>query len=532
MKRIEGYIFPMMCIWLIGSLLPGHIAAQSAPQHIEHKPQEKKDAPPDKSKKTEPENMKMNDMDMKDAPKAKDSHASHGGMQMPSMDLNELVNKAESNVLPKLGGIATTDQAPIYKFEQLEEMALKANPTLRQAQAEIQAANGRKTQAGLWPNPTVGYSGEEISGGSSRGGQQGGFIEQRFVLGGKLALSRKVAGQDVKIAEIESEEQQLRVRNAVRLTGYRVLAAQEQLAVAREAVTLSEQSLETSHRLRNTGMADDSEVVQTEIEVRQAELNVRILEHQLTRWWRTLAAVIGDPTLPQGKLDAKLDEIPAALNENEVFESLALSSPAVRIAQVSIERAEASLARTRREPVPDVVVRAGMRQNRELREPANKPIGVQSFAEVGVQIPLFNRNQGNIEAGRAELERAHSELQRVQLALRERASIFVQNYADARAMVAEYQEHILPSSKRIYEMQLKAWGQMATSYPQVLTAQHRLFLMQKNYIEALQGLHTNAIALKGYLLVDGLEAPSRPGEVDMPVRELNLPMGNGGKEQQ
>jgi hypothetical protein len=35
---------------------------------------------------------------------------------------------------------------------------------------------------------------------------------------------------------------------------------------------------------------------------------------------------------------------------------------------------------------------------------------------------------------------------------------------------------------------------------------------------------TNGIALQGYLLSDGLEAPARPGEVDRPVRETNVPM--------
>jgi len=34
----------------------------------------------------------------------------------------------------------------------------------------------------------------------------------------------------------------------------------------------------------------------------------------------------------------------------------------------------------------------------------------------------------------------------------------------------------------------------------------------------------NVITLRGLLLTDGLEAPARPGEVDMPVREINVPM--------
>src|SRR5262249_24627826 len=39
----------------------------------------------------------------------------------------------------------------------LEHMALQGNPTLSQAAAQVEAARGRALQAGLYPNPTVGY---------------------------------------------------------------------------------------------------------------------------------------------------------------------------------------------------------------------------------------------------------------------------------------------------------------------------------------------------------------------------------------
>ena len=58
-------------------------------------------------------------------------------------------------------------------LEELEQMAQQNNPTLAQAAAEVRAAEGRKKQSGLYPNPTVGYIGEEVRGGSFRGGSCG-----------------------------------------------------------------------------------------------------------------------------------------------------------------------------------------------------------------------------------------------------------------------------------------------------------------------------------------------------------------------
>jgi outer membrane protein TolC len=81
-------------------------------------------------------------------------------------------------------------------LEQLEQLALERNPTLVQAAARIEAASQRKLQAGLYPNPVVGYDGQELSERAS-GGEHGGFVEQTLVTAGKLGLSRRVFEQEV-----------------------------------------------------------------------------------------------------------------------------------------------------------------------------------------------------------------------------------------------------------------------------------------------------------------------------------------------
>src|SRR5260370_36760492 len=47
-------------------------------------------------------------------------------------------------------------------LEELQQMALQNNPTFAQSAANIQAAEGRKSQAGVDPNPTAGDRDEQI----------------------------------------------------------------------------------------------------------------------------------------------------------------------------------------------------------------------------------------------------------------------------------------------------------------------------------------------------------------------------------
>src|SRR5579864_5561196 len=110
-------------------------------------------------------------------------------------------------------------------LEELQQMALQNNPTFAQSAANIRAAEGRKKQSGLYPNPTVGYQGEQIRGGSFHGGEQGFFVQQDIVLSGRLGLNRTIFDEELKQAETEAEEQKVRVVTNVRMSYIQALAA-------------------------------------------------------------------------------------------------------------------------------------------------------------------------------------------------------------------------------------------------------------------------------------------------------------------
>jgi hypothetical protein len=48
--------------------------------------------------------------------------------------------------------------------------------------------------------------------------------------------------------------------------------------------------------------------------------------------------------------------------------------------------------------------------------------------------------------------------------------------------------------------------------------------LEVSYITALENFATSSLSLQSYLLTDGLEAPSQPGGIDRPVREVNIPL--------
>ena len=395
----------------------------------------------------------------------------------------------------------------------LEQMALANNPTLAQAQAQVAAAEGKAKQAGLFPNPTIGYSGDEISPGPIiRGGEHGFFVEQTIPLGGKLKLSRRVFEREVVQAEAIGEGQRLRVLNTVRALYYEALAAARRVEVREQLATLSAEAVGVSRQLFNVGAADRPDLLEGEIEAQQAQLEVVAARNRQDRTWRRLAQVVGDPTLVRQPLDGRIDAVLPMLDRARALETLMRDSPELKAARAGVERAELALQRARKQPIPDLVVRAGPRYNRELLEPGLTPVGWEAFADIGVTIPLFNRNQGNVEAARAELARARAEVVRLELVLRARLADVFDQYSTARQRVQVYRTEIVPRAEEAHNLFLARFRETAAAYPQVLIAQRTLVQVTESHLDALEAGWGAVVQIQGLLLMGGLDAPAMPGE--------------------
>jgi cobalt-zinc-cadmium efflux system outer membrane protein len=414
--------------------------------------------------------------------------------------------------------------APTLTLAQLQQIALAHNPTLAQAESGVRAAPGRTRQAGLWPNPTIGYMGEEIRGGSFGGGQQGVYVQQDVILGNKLNLAQRVLTAEGDQAKAEAAEQRLRVENGVRIAFYQSLAAQNMVEVRAKLSALAQDAVETTRQLFNVGQADQPDVLQAQVEADQAALAVLTEQQEQQRAWRVLAAVVGQPDLPLAPLAGNLADQPE-INSAEILQTILRESPAVKIAQLGVTRADAEIASARRAAVPDLFLRAGYANNLEQLNPGHpQSVGSEAFAELGVNLPIFNRNQGNIAAATADRERAAAEVRRVALVLRQMAAPILQDYASSRAIAQNYQSTTLPHARQAYNLYLQKYNEGAAAYPQVLIAQRTLFQLESSYIAAQESAAIDAATLQGLLLTDALDLPATPNELDRPVREINLPL--------
>jgi outer membrane protein, heavy metal efflux system len=359
------------------------------------------------------------------------------------------------------------------------------------------------------PNPTVGYYGDEIRGGFVGGGKQGGFVSQTIVLGGKLGAARRVAELHASQVETSGQAQRLRILNNVRSAFYQVLAGQRLVEVRQNLSKLAGEAVQTSLQLANVGQADRPDILQAQVEQQQALVAAKVAEQNLEASWRILAAVVGKPDLGMVRLDGDLEAVPD-LHYEEWLATTLRESPTVRLAQQDVDRAEASLTQARKAPIPDLLVTGILVQNYEPLETTRKPTGVQGGAQIGVQLPVFNRNQGGIAAAKGEVESARQELARIKLQLeRDLAGLF-RDYTTSRVVVQQYKTEMLPRAEQAYSLYRANYQKMAGAYPQVLISQRTLFQLEADYVQALENAWQNVLVIRGFGLMDGLSAPINP----------------------
>jgi cobalt-zinc-cadmium efflux system outer membrane protein len=392
-------------------------------------------------------------------------------------------------------------QATLADFE---AMAIKSHPALAQAQSSIEAAEGRRVQAGLWPNPVVGASGDHNGPGIERnGGLWGAFVEQRIVTGGKLSLDRKAAAQEKAENEARRDAERLRVLTRVRSLFWETLGEQRQVEVAAELERVARINVETAKQLANIGQADRPDVLASEVEAQRASLSLQSARLDLERAWRQLTAEAGQPGLPLTTVTGSLDDVPK-LEPSAALSRILTESPELKEADAGVSRSEFALARAKKEKLPDLQLTGGWRFSRE-REGIGLPLkGSEAYFDAGVEIPIFNRYQGKVAEAKAELERSKREGDRIRMQLRQRTASAWRDYRDAVNLAERYKAEMIPRAKEAYELYVKNFRAMQAAYPLVLTTQRTLFELEREYVESLVHAHQAAAALEGLVVLSDM----------------------------
>jgi cobalt-zinc-cadmium efflux system outer membrane protein len=385
-----------------------------------------------------------------------------------------------------------------FGLTHFEVMATSNSPALGQVEAALSALRGKWVQAGLPPNPTIGYMASDI-GEDGGAGKQGGYVGQTFVRGGKLGLDQAVISQEVAAADQKLVARRERVLTDVRLAYYDVLIAQRRVEVATELVTISRQAVEASENLLKAKDIPRVGLLQTQVQLQNNEITLRRAENENDAAWRRLSSVVGQPNLERRKLTGDLDTAVYGYQWEEQLQRLISSSPEIARAVAELEGTGWALQRAFAQNTSDIAVQISVQSDDATGATLT---GIQ----LGLPLPLWNRNQGGIHQAHNDIVSAERNLARVELGLRNRLAKVFRQYADARYQATKFSKEVIPKAKQTLDLVTQGYKLGEIGYLDQLAANRTYFQTRQSQIDALQDLWRARLLIDGMLLDDSLSA--------------------------
>ncbi len=399
-----------------------------------------------------------------------------------------------------------------WSLAQLEAVALQQNPAILQASASAQKAVGYRNQVGRKPNPVIGYQGQQLRDAGTD--QHLAFVEQDIVMGDKLRKNQSVLNQEIQSQLWEVETQRIRVLTDVRQRFYEALAAQrrKELALAFEAVASKGVGFAEARLRAKEGTRP--EVLQAEIQLKEVELQRRNADAAFRGAWAQLMAVSGMPGVQPGTLDGQLSVATADRDWNAIQGQILSTSPELQGVRARFARARANLDRQQSQAIPNLSLIFGAGQDNGT---GTSMINTQ----IGVPVPIHNRNQGNIAAAHAEFCRASQDVRRTEIAIQSRLAGARRDFETSAATVLQYEQEILPRAQETLELAESAYAAGEFDFLQVLIVRRTYFDSNIAYVAAQVDLARASAMVDGSVLSGGLES-TRDTEFDSGLRDQSL----------
>lgn len=388
--------------------------------------------------------------------------------------------------------------APPLSLRQAVAEALASHPSLVAGAERVRASEALRLQAGLRPNPRLFLQLENLRAYGtpgftySRDADSFLYLSQLFETGAKRERRVEAAGLGVRRAELERELLRRQIAGRVKQAYWAAAGAQRQYAILLETGDTFRQVVEY-HELRvREGAMAEADLLRVRLEGERLAIaaNAAALEAERTRI--QLFREMGRTEFgPVDFADPLEEPAPAPL---AVDISAALESrPEMQLARLAVEQARAGLRLAEANARPDLDVLFGYKRTAGF----NTLLG-------GIQwnLPVLNRNQGNIAAAQAELRAAESTLAATEALIRAEVRAAAVEYETRRRQLAESLRALREHAAESARIAQAAYREGGTDLLRLLDAERVRLETETLYYRTLAEYRQSAAALETALGVE------------------------------
>ena len=466
----------------------------------------------------------MDRLKVKDLPGAEAPEIKLPGANAPRKEVEAAIAK-QFSPLPKALSLPEPSSGPggaPLTLANLQQMAIENSPQIRQAHHDIDAARGVFAQAGLYPNPTIGYEGDTIGQSNGDGkrsaGQQGGYIDQVLKTAGKLNLAKQAAQYEIEIAEQKLRQSEADLRTQIRAKYFVLLSAKMNFEVTRSLVNLVDEVYGMGLLQLQAGEVAVYEPMQTRVLALQSRGTLVQAHNRYVSAWKQLAATMGMPTMTLTQVAGRIDMPVPRYEHDAVLSWVVENHTDIGMARFGVEKSRALVRMAETQAIPDIFVHFALQKDMTAA-----PYRRTNSLQIGIPLPIFDRNQGAIHQARALLRRAMLEDARVRNDLTGRVAEVFERYENNRMILDMYKKQMLPNQVQAYRAAVARHavvGEKNVSYTDLVTAQQTLAGLINSYLGALNEQWIAVVDIGGLMQTNDL---FRTGQVEeiTPVPDVN-----------
>ncbi|HSH73089.1 MAG TPA: TolC family protein [Methylophilaceae bacterium] len=357
-------------------------------------------------------------------------------------------------------------------------LVLQANPEISVAKREREAIEGAQVQAAVRPNPSVLTTMEDTRNATRQTTLQ---LNQPIELGNKRAIRIEAAEIRYNAATADIDQIKAEIRASVISAFYDVMAAQERLELAKSTLELAQRASDAASKRVRAGKV--SPVEETKAKVAEAGVRVELNQaaSQLNTTRKKLAALWGNSTPRFERVLGQIDVLPVVDAIDDLTNRLQ-NAPALKRARLEIDRRDALAKVESSKRTPDLTVSVGARRNEEL--------GLnQAVFGLSIPIPVFDRNQGNLQEALSRTDKARDEFVALEVQQTNALAEAYERFLAAKQESESLQTEILPGAQSAYDAAVKGFEFGKFGFLDVLDAQRTLFQARSQYLNALLKAH-------------------------------------------
>ena len=386
---------------------------------------------------------------------------------------------------------------PVVRLNLSEAMALfiKQNLDLLIAKYGIESSKGQQITARLFPNPVAQLGNVASFTQGNTLAKTGAFtvqVQQLFELAGKRGYRIESAGFGVQSVEADFEDAIRQLGFTIKDAYYRVLVAQRRLALAEENRDRFARILDVNTIRFKKGYIAEVDLIRIRLQVVdfQSQVIESIQEGESAR--ADLRQLLRLSPASKLELTTEMDYRRVDPDMGKL-RSVALDvRPDIKSRRAAVAQREADLKLAKAFRVPDVTIGAGY-SVQGSRGPDNQQMAILNL---GVPLPLFNRNQGGIVQAEVGVQSAQAELDRTVNQVENQVDVAYHNLLQSRRLVEAYLAGVLEDARSTFTIVERAYERGGATILDLLDAARTSRTIQQNFIEALFSYQRNLFQLE------------------------------------